>query len=135
MPQNAVWVQLRLRKNLRLCGKNETDADCCPKPLCVLETLQVSACVGGTPRASLLIQAEIHARLVPANAGAGDSNETSAISNAPFKHVSTVLISCPFQVIKQSFQTKCTSPWALVPVTSHSELVIYAAAVTRYLHL
>lgn len=39
-----------------------------------------------------------------------------------------------FQIIKQSFQTKCTNRSALVPVTSHSENVTYAAAVTRYLY-
>lgn len=39
---------------------------------------------------------------------------------------------CAFQIIKQSFQTKCTSHWALVPVISHSERVMYAAAVTRW---
>lgn len=77
-PQTAVRVQLRLDRSLRLCGENETDTDtdCCPRPLCVLETLQVSACVGGTPQASLLIQAKMHALLVPANVGAGNSNET-----------------------------------------------------------
>ncbi|TKS78698.1 Tectonic-2 Precursor [Collichthys lucidus] len=70
--KTAVRVQLRLGKNLRLCGENETDTDCCPKPLCVVETLQVSACVGSIPQASLLIQAKIYALLVPANAGSGD---------------------------------------------------------------
>lgn len=40
-----------------------------------------------------------------------------------------------FQLIKQPSQTKCTKHWALVPVTSHSEHVTHAAAVTRYLHL
>lgn len=74
--QTAVRVRLQLDKNLRLCGDNETDTDCCPKPLCVLETLQVSACVGSTPQASLLIQAKIYALLVPANSGSGKSNET-----------------------------------------------------------
>lgn len=74
--QSAVRVRLSLDKNLRLCGQNETDTDCCPKPLCVLETLQVSACVGGTPQASLLIQARIHALLVPATAGSGAATVT-----------------------------------------------------------
>lgn len=41
-------------------------------------------------------------------------------------------ISCAFQIIKQSLLTKCTSHWALVPVISHSEHVMYAAAVTRW---
>lgn len=70
--KTAVRVQLKLDKSLRLCGKNETTTDCCSKTLCVLETLQVSACVGGTPQASLLIQAKINALLVPANAGSGN---------------------------------------------------------------
>uniref|UniRef100_A0A3Q2XUN8 Tectonic family member 2 n=1 Tax=Hippocampus comes TaxID=109280 RepID=A0A3Q2XUN8_HIPCM len=56
---NALRVNLQLNKSLHLCGDNETD--CCPKPLCVLESLQVSACVGNTVQASLLIQAKIHA--------------------------------------------------------------------------
>ncbi|XP_040050710.2 tectonic-2 [Gasterosteus aculeatus] len=98
--KNAVWVQLRLRKNLRLCGKNETDADCCPKPLCVLETLQVSACVGGTPRASLLIQAEIHARLVPANAGAGNK---TIIPNQVYQPLG----SCPCDLTFRACDIRC----------------------------
>uniref|UniRef100_A0A3Q2DJQ2 Tectonic family member 2 n=1 Tax=Cyprinodon variegatus TaxID=28743 RepID=A0A3Q2DJQ2_CYPVA len=53
---SALRVHLTLNHSLRLCGDNETDADCCAKPLCVLETLQVSACIGSTPQASLLIQ-------------------------------------------------------------------------------
>uniref|UniRef100_A0A3B5AJM0 Tectonic family member 2 n=1 Tax=Stegastes partitus TaxID=144197 RepID=A0A3B5AJM0_9TELE len=52
---------LRLNHSLRLCGENDTNADCCPKPLCVLETLQVSACKDATAQTSLLIQARIHA--------------------------------------------------------------------------
>lgn len=79
MLQTAVRVQLRLDRSLRLCGENETDTDCCSNPLCVLETLQVSACRGGTPQASLLIQAKIHALLVPANAASGHSSETYLI--------------------------------------------------------
>ncbi len=39
------------------------------------------------------------------------------------------------QIIKRSFQTKCTRRWAPVHVTSHSEHVTYDAAVTRFLHL
>ncbi|XP_038151378.1 tectonic-2 isoform X2 [Cyprinodon tularosa] len=69
MGKSALRVHLTLNHSLRLCGDNETDADCCAKPLCVLETLQVSACIGSTPQASLLIQATINARLFPSNAG------------------------------------------------------------------
>ncbi|CAK6966535.1 tectonic-2 isoform X1 [Scomber scombrus] len=80
--KTAVRVQLQLDKNLRLCGDNETDTDCCPKPLCVLETLQVSACVGSTAQASLLIQAKIYALLVPANAG---SDNKTVIPNQVYQ--------------------------------------------------
>lgn len=136
-PQTAVRVQLRLDKNLRLCGDNETDTDCCQKPLCVLETLQLSACVGSTAQASLLVQAKIYALLVPANAGSGKLKENVILSIWTFFKIMLSLkySSDWFQIIKQSFQIKCTNPWALVPVTSHSENVTFAAAVTRYLHV
>uniref|UniRef100_A0A3Q0RXH3 Tectonic family member 2 n=1 Tax=Amphilophus citrinellus TaxID=61819 RepID=A0A3Q0RXH3_AMPCI len=65
--QTALRVHLRLNQSLHLCGDNDTNTDCCLKPLCILEALQVSACVNGTPQASLLIQAKIHANktLIP----------------------------------------------------------------------
>uniref|UniRef100_A0A3B5MH77 Tectonic family member 2 n=1 Tax=Xiphophorus couchianus TaxID=32473 RepID=A0A3B5MH77_9TELE len=59
----AIRVQLTLNQSLHLCGENETSPDCCPKPQCVLETLQVTACLGSRPQASLLIQATINSRL------------------------------------------------------------------------
>ncbi|XP_070820082.1 tectonic-2 [Chaetodon trifascialis] len=98
--KTAVRVQLRLDKSLRLCGENETDTDCCPEPLCVLETLQVSACVGGTPQASLLIQAKIHALLVPANAG---SDNKTAIPNQVYQ----TLGSCPCDLTFSACDTRC----------------------------
>ncbi|XP_040010296.1 tectonic-2 isoform X2 [Xiphias gladius] len=98
--KNAVRIQLRLDKNLRLCGENETDTDCCRKPLCVLETLQVSACVGGTPQASLLIQVKIHARLVPANTG---SDNKTAIPN----QVHQPLGSCPCDLTFRACDVRC----------------------------
>ncbi|KAF7665533.1 hypothetical protein LDENG_00140250 [Lucifuga dentata] len=67
--KSAVWVQLRLNRSLQLCGDNDTHTDCCPKPLCVLEALQVSACVDETPHTSLLIQARIYALLLPTHSG------------------------------------------------------------------
>lgn len=71
--QAATRVHLRLARSLRLCGENETVLDCCPKPLCVLETLQLSACVGNTPQTSALIQAKIYAQLFPVSDGSGNS--------------------------------------------------------------
>uniref|UniRef100_A0A671WEH5 Tectonic family member 2 n=1 Tax=Sparus aurata TaxID=8175 RepID=A0A671WEH5_SPAAU len=98
--KSAVRVRLSLDKNLRLCGQNETDADCCPKPLCVLETLQVSACVGGTPQASLLIQARIHALLMPATAG---SDNKTVIPNQVYQ----TLGSCPCDLTFGACDVRC----------------------------
>ncbi|NXG13945.1 TECT2 protein, partial [Grallaria varia] len=52
-------VTVSLMRNLELCLPNATD--CCPSPLCVVETLQVLACRGSVMLAQLLIQAEIFA--------------------------------------------------------------------------
>ncbi|XP_059193375.1 tectonic-2 [Centropristis striata] len=98
--KTAVRIQLRLDKSLHLCGENETDTDCCPKPLCVLETLQVSACVGGTPQASLLIQARIHALLVPANTG---SDNKTVIPNQVYQPLG----SCPCDLTLRSCDVRC----------------------------
>uniref|UniRef100_A0A674JVT6 Tectonic family member 2 n=1 Tax=Terrapene triunguis TaxID=2587831 RepID=A0A674JVT6_9SAUR len=56
---NVSKVTVTLMRNLQLCLSNTTD--CCMEPLCVVETLQVSACRGSTVLANLLIQAEIYA--------------------------------------------------------------------------
>ncbi|TNN52946.1 Tectonic-2 [Liparis tanakae] len=98
--KNAVRVQLRLERNLRLCGDNETDAACCSKPLCVLETLQVSACVNGTPRASLLIQAKIYALLLPENAG---TDNKTLIPNQVYQPMG----SCPCDLTSRACDVRC----------------------------
>ncbi|KAM8885356.1 tectonic-2 isoform 2-T2 [Spinachia spinachia] len=98
--KNAIWVHLILRRNLRLCGKNETDADCCPKRLCLLETLQVSACVAGRPRASLLIQVNIHALLVPTMAG---SDNRTIIPNQVYQPLG----SCPCDLTFRACDVRC----------------------------
>lgn len=70
--QTTVRVQLSLNRSLLLCGNNN-DTDCCPEPLCVLETLRVSACLGNTSQASLLIQARIYAQVLPTEPVSGKS--------------------------------------------------------------
>ncbi|XP_072289663.1 tectonic-2 [Eucyclogobius newberryi] len=65
--KTTVQVKLRLNRSLRLCGNNETDTDCCVNPLCVRETLQVSACEGNNSQASLIVQVKVYARLVSGN--------------------------------------------------------------------
>ncbi|XP_069379889.1 tectonic-2 isoform X6 [Paralichthys olivaceus] len=94
-------VQLSLERSLHLCGENETDPDCCSNPLCVLETLQVSACVGDTPQASLLIQAKIHALLVPANAGPADNKTT--IPNPVYQPLGP----CPCDLTFRACDVRC----------------------------
>uniref|UniRef100_A0A8C9X129 Tectonic family member 2 n=1 Tax=Sander lucioperca TaxID=283035 RepID=A0A8C9X129_SANLU len=98
--KTAVRVQLSLNKSLRLCGRNEADTNCCPKPLCVLETLQVTACVGSKPQASLLIQAKIHALLVPANAG---SDNKTVIPNQVYQPLG----SCPCDLTYRACDVRC----------------------------
>ncbi|XP_061762559.1 tectonic-2 isoform X1 [Nerophis ophidion] len=95
---NALRVHLGLNRSLQLCGENETD--CCPKPLCVLESLQVSACVGNTFKASLLIQAKIYALLLPANPG---SDNESVIPNQVYQPLG----SCPCDLTAQRCNIRC----------------------------
>lgn len=51
-------VMVTSSKNLTLCSGNETN--CCQEDLCVVETLQVTACKNSQPIASMLIYAEIY---------------------------------------------------------------------------
>ncbi|XP_034547872.1 tectonic-2 [Notolabrus celidotus] len=95
-----IQFQLRLDRSLLLCGENETETDCCPKPLCVLETLQVSACVGSTPQASMLIQAKIHALLVPTNAV---SENSTVIPNQVYQPLG----SCPCDLTFRACDVRC----------------------------
>ncbi|XP_029367117.1 tectonic-2 isoform X2 [Echeneis naucrates] len=98
--KTAVRVHLKLEKSLRLCGENETDTDCCPQPLCVLETLQLSACVGEAPQASLLVQAKIYARLFPTNTG---SDNKTVIPN----QVHQPLGPCPCDLTLKACDIRC----------------------------
>ncbi|KAM5193731.1 tectonic-2 [Mantella aurantiaca] len=55
---NVFKVTVTSKKNLTRCAVNETN--CCTEDLCVVETLQVTACENGLPISSLLIHAEIY---------------------------------------------------------------------------
>ncbi|XP_060895253.1 tectonic-2-like [Labrus mixtus] len=98
--KTAVQIELRLDRSLSLCRENDTETDCCPTPLCVLETLQVSACVGSKPQASLLIQARIHALLLPADA-ASDNN--TVIPNQVYQPLG----SCPCDLTFRACDVRC----------------------------
>ncbi|KAM9391680.1 tectonic-2 isoform 2-T2 [Pholidichthys leucotaenia] len=98
--KTAVRVQLRLNQSLRLCTENDTSTDCCPKPLCLLQTLQMSACVDGSPKASLLIQAKVHARLLPANAA---SDNKTVIPNQVYQPLGP----CPCDLTSRLCDVRC----------------------------
>ncbi|KAM3867514.1 tectonic-2 [Diretmus argenteus] len=98
--KTAVQVKLRLNQSLLLCNDNVTDTDCCPKPLCVLETLQLSACLGGTPQASLLIQAKIYALLLPNNPG---SDNKTVIPNQVYQPLGP----CPCDLTLGACDIRC----------------------------
>uniref|UniRef100_A0A3P9QE75 Tectonic family member 2 n=1 Tax=Poecilia reticulata TaxID=8081 RepID=A0A3P9QE75_POERE len=97
---SAIRVQLTLNQSLHLCGENETSADCCPKPQCVLETLQVSACLGTRPQASLLIQATINARLFPPHAG---SDNNTVFANQVYQPLGV----CPCDLTSRACDVRC----------------------------
>ncbi|XP_041854205.1 tectonic-2 isoform X2 [Melanotaenia boesemani] len=98
--KTAVRVQLTRNQSLHACSDNDTNTDCCTKLLCVLETLQVTACVGNTPKASLLIQATIHARLFPA--WTGYDNKT-VIPNQVYQPLGP----CPCDLTVRSCDIRC----------------------------
>ncbi|XP_057686833.1 tectonic-2 [Corythoichthys intestinalis] len=95
---NALQVNLQLNKSLHFCGENETD--CCPEPLCVLESLQVSACVENTPKTSLLIQAKIHAHLITTFPG---SDNQTVIPNQVYEPLG----SCPCDLTAGICDIRC----------------------------
>eukprot|EP00066_Takifugu_rubripes_P024756 XP_011614022.1 PREDICTED: tectonic-2 [Takifugu rubripes] len=97
--KTATSVHLRLNRSLRLCSENETDTDCCPKPLCVLETLQLSACMGDAPKTSALIQAKIYTQLLPVNDG---SDNKTTIPN-----LYETFGSCPCDLTFQACDVRC----------------------------
>nr|XP_015828519.2 tectonic-2 [Nothobranchius furzeri] len=98
--KTALRLTLRFNQSLRLCTENDTTGDCCSKPLCVLETLQVSACVGSTPQASLLIQASLYAQLFPTNAG---SDNQTVIPNQVYQPLGV----CPCDLTHRVCDVRC----------------------------
>uniref|UniRef100_A0A4W4F2V1 Tectonic family member 2 n=1 Tax=Electrophorus electricus TaxID=8005 RepID=A0A4W4F2V1_ELEEL len=80
-----------------LCG-NETE--CCARPLCVRETLRVSACQGNTLLTSLTVQAEIYA-LLP-SAGHVSGNKT-VIPNQVFQPLGR----CPCDLLPGECDIRC----------------------------
>ncbi|KAK6306333.1 hypothetical protein J4Q44_G00232580 [Coregonus suidteri] len=97
--KTTVQVQLSLNRSLLLCDNNN-DTDCCPEPLCVLETLRVSACLGNTPQASLLIQARIYAQVFPTEPV---SDNKTVIPNQVYRPLG----SCPCDLTVGACDVRC----------------------------
>ncbi|KAI4882302.1 hypothetical protein NFI96_011115 [Prochilodus magdalenae] len=95
--KSAMLVRVSLNRTLQLCG-NETE--CCARPLCVGETLRVSACLGDAHLASLIIQAQIYAQLPPA--GSVSDNKT-VIPNQVFQPLG----SCPCDLSPGECDVRC----------------------------
>uniref|UniRef100_A0A8B9JZV2 Tectonic family member 2 n=1 Tax=Astyanax mexicanus TaxID=7994 RepID=A0A8B9JZV2_ASTMX len=97
MGKSALLVRLSLNRSLQLCV-NETE--CCARPLCVAETVQVSACRGEDPLASLIVQAQIYALLPPA--GPVSENKT-VIPNQVFQPLGR----CPCDLTPGECDVRC----------------------------
>ncbi|XP_071428308.1 tectonic-2 isoform X2 [Pithys albifrons albifrons] len=95
---NISKVTVTLTRNLELCLPNATE--CCPSPLCVLETLQVLACRGSVMLAQLLIQAEIFAN----SSFTGNVSENATIiPNQAFQPLG----SCPCNLTAGACDVRC----------------------------
>ncbi|KAJ8378238.1 hypothetical protein AAFF_G00244420 [Aldrovandia affinis] len=95
--KSVVRVELSLNRSLQLCG-NETD--CCLEPLCVQETLQVTACLGDIPLATLLVQAQVYAVVLPTGPV---SDNVTAIPNQAFEPLGP----CPCDLTTGSCDVRC----------------------------
>uniref|UniRef100_A0A8C3QV59 Tectonic family member 2 n=1 Tax=Cyanoderma ruficeps TaxID=181631 RepID=A0A8C3QV59_9PASS len=97
-PHHASKVTVSLSRTLELCLPNGTE--CCPSPLCMVETLQVLACRGSVMLAQLLIQAEIFAN----SSFTGNVSENATIiPNQAFKPLG----SCPCNLTAGACDVLC----------------------------
>ncbi|NXC42382.1 TECT2 protein, partial [Penelope pileata] len=95
---NMSKVTITLGRDLQLCLPNATE--CCTTPLCVVETLQVSACSGSVVLAHLLIQAEIYAN---SSFMGNVSENASVIPNQVFQPLG----SCPCDLTDGACDVRC----------------------------
>ncbi|XP_056312829.1 tectonic-2 [Danio aesculapii] len=98
--KNAFVVRMSLNRSLQLCGNETSILDCCLEPLCVQETLLVSACVDETPKASLIIQTQIYAQVLP---GKPPSVNKTVIPNQVFQPLG----QCPCDVSPGECDIRC----------------------------
>ncbi|TSV94919.1 SEC14-like protein 2 [Bagarius yarrelli] len=99
MSQSSLLMHASLNQSLRLCSSaNQTN--CCVQPLCVRDTLRVCACLGDILQATLLIQAQIYAQLLPA--GPVSENKT-VIPNQVFQPLG----QCPCDLTAKVCDVRC----------------------------
>ncbi|ROI26643.1 Tectonic-2 [Anabarilius grahami] len=98
--KNAFLVRLSLNRSLQLCGNETSVPDCCMEPLCLQETLLVSACADETPKASLIIQTQIYAQIFP---NIPPSENKTAIPNQVFQPLG----SCPCDISLGECDIRC----------------------------
>ncbi|XP_056110698.1 tectonic-2 [Rhinichthys klamathensis goyatoka] len=98
--KNAFLVRVSLNRSLQLCGNETSVPDCCPEPLCLQETLLVSACADEAPKASLIIQTHIYAQIFP---NKPLSENKTAIPNQVFQPLG----SCPCDVSLGECDIRC----------------------------
>ncbi|XP_053337171.1 tectonic-2 isoform X1 [Clarias gariepinus] len=99
MGKGSLLVRVSLNRSLQLCASaNETN--CCSQLLCVRETVMVSACLGDVPQASLILQAQIYAKLLPA--GPVLENKT-AIPNQVYQPLG----QCPCDLTENVCDVRC----------------------------
>ncbi|XP_050964729.1 tectonic-2 [Labeo rohita] len=98
--KNAILVRLSLNRSLQLCGNETSVPDCCLEPLCLQETLVVSACVEEIPKASLVIQTQIYAQIIPSKP---PSENKTFIPNQVFEPLGR----CPCDVSPGTCDIRC----------------------------
>ncbi|TRY93598.1 hypothetical protein DNTS_005195 [Danionella cerebrum] len=98
--KNALLLRLNLRRSLQLCRNDSSLSDCCLEQLCVQETLLVSACADGMLKASLVIQSQIYAQLLPDQP---PSENKTVIPNQVFEPLGR----CPCDVSPDQCDIRC----------------------------
>nr|XP_015221467.1 PREDICTED: tectonic-2 isoform X1 [Lepisosteus oculatus] len=98
--QNTLKVTLRLNRTLQLCGRGLNQTDCCPEALCVVEALQVTACLHSVAQDTLVVQAEIYAQ-IPFTGNVSDNK--TVIPNQAYQPLG----SCPCDLTVGSCDVRC----------------------------
>uniref|UniRef100_A0A8C5SDZ3 Tectonic family member 2 n=1 Tax=Laticauda laticaudata TaxID=8630 RepID=A0A8C5SDZ3_LATLA len=98
---NVSRVTVALTRHLQLCVPNITD--CCVEALCLLQSLQVSACQGTKLVARLLIQAEIYANTSSGNLTEKIEENATVIPNQVFHPLG----SCPCNLTAGACDVQC----------------------------